>query len=223
MGRFRNFIKKIIHPFLRRGLQYYYRKPRSYTYKGVTTIVHPDVFPPHLTLSTKILLDFISAINLNQKTFLELGCGSGIISLFASKKGALVTASDINMVALEQLEIASSKNELPINCLHSNLFEEISKSHFDYIVINPPYYPKSPETIKQRAWYCGTSFEYFEELFEQIPSYLFKENKTYMILSEDCEIETIERIASKNQVLFYQVFETIVAAEKNYIFQLLKE
>lgn len=223
MGRLRDFIKRITHPFLKRGLQYYYQKPRPYTYKGITTMVHPDVFPPHLTFSTKILLDFISDVNFAQKTFLELGCGSGIISLFASKKGAVVTASDINKIALEQLEIAASKNKLLVNCVYSNLFNEINSNHFDYILINPPYYPKSPETIKQQAWYCGTSFEYFEQLFEQIPSYLSKENATYMILSEDCKIEIIKGIASKNAVQLLLVFETVKAAEKNYIFQLIKK
>lgn len=88
MGSLRTIIKKITHPFLKKGMEYYYKKPRPYSYNGITTIVHPDVFPPHLTLSTKILLDFISEIKLTQKTFLELGCGSGIISLYASQKGA---------------------------------------------------------------------------------------------------------------------------------------
>ena len=62
------------------------------------------MFPPHYTISTKILLDYISNLDLKNKTLLELGCGSGIISLFAASKGALVTASDINKKALKALE-----------------------------------------------------------------------------------------------------------------------
>lgn len=219
----RDFIKKITHPFLRKGAEYYYKKPRPYSYKGITTTVHPDVFPPHLTLSTKILLDYISEIDLSQKTFLELGCGSGIISLYASQKGANVTASDINTTALEYLTNASQTNNLPVDCVHSDLFENISKKQFDYIFINPPYYPKSPENIKQQAWFCGEEFEYFESLFIQLPNYLSKENTTYMILSEDCELEKIKSIALKNNVILEVIFETKKLGEKNFIFSIYQK
>ncbi|MEP0262737.1 methyltransferase [Dokdonia sp.] len=223
MSLLRNLIKKVTHPFLKKGADYYYKKPRPYSYKGITTMVHPDVFPPHLTLSTKILLDFISEIDLTQKTFLELGCGSGIISLFASQKGAKVTASDINTTALEYLNNASKNNELPIDCVHSDLFENIAEKQFDYIFINPPYYPKSPENIKQQAWFCGEEFEYFKSLFKQLPKYLSKENTTYMILSEDCELEKIKRIALENNVIMEHVYETKKMGEKNFIFSIYQK
>ena len=223
MSSLRTIIKKITHPFLKKGVQYYYKKPRPYSYSGITTIVHPDVFPPHLTLSTKILLDFISQIELTQKTFLELGCGSGIISLYASQKGAKVTASDINKTALEYLTKASEENELPVTCVYSNLFENIKEKGFDYIIINPPYYPKSPENVKQQAWFCGEGFEYFESLFKQLPSYLSEENTTYMILSEDCELEKIKSIALKNKIIMELIFEIKKMAEKNFIFSIYQK
>ncbi len=223
MGFTRNFIKKITHPFIKKGAEYYYKKPRAYSYKGITTIVHPDVFPPHLTLSTKILLDYISEIDLSQKTFLELGCGSGIISLYASQKGAKVTASDINTTALEYLTKASQTNHLSIDCVHSDLFENIIQKQFDYILINPPYYPKSPESIKQQAWFCGEDFEYFESLFKQLPKYLSEKNTTYMILSEDCELEKIKSIALKNNTIMEVIFETKKLGEKNFIFSVYQK
>ncbi len=223
MSFLRNFIKKITHPFLKKGAEYYYKKPRSYTYNGITTIVHPDVFPPHLTLSTKILLDYISEIDLSKKTFLELGCGSGIISLYASQKGANVTASDINTTALEYLTKASQTNHLPVNCVHSDLFENITEKQFDYILINPPYYPKSPENIKQQAWFCGKDFEYFESLFTQLPTHLSSKNTTYMILSEDCELEKIKSIALKNNTIMELIYETKKMGEKNFIFSIYQK
>jgi len=117
----RNIIKKLTHPFLKKGLQWYYHKPRKYSYEAIEVLVHPDVFPPHLTISTKILLDFMKPMDLSQKQFLELGCGSGIISLYAAKKGAKVTATDINTTALTYLKKAAENNQLKIDVLHSDL------------------------------------------------------------------------------------------------------
>lgn len=220
MGIFRNTIKKVTQPFLQRALRFYYRKPRNFTYKGITVVVHPDVFPPHLTLSTKILMNFISEIDLTQKSFLELGCGSGIISLYAKQKGAIVTASDINETALEYVRNASEKLALEVHCVSSNLFTNIDQKHFDYIIVNPPYYPKNPKNTKQKAWFCGENFEYFEDFFHQIKPYLNSKNKTYMILSEDCQLKTIEAIAHKNEVRMQLLFQTKKMGEKNYIFEI---
>ncbi len=220
MSKLRNTIKRITQPFLKTGLAYYYRKPRKYKYQDIEVLVHPDVFPPHLTLSTKILLDFIVELELQYKTFLELGCGSGIISLLASKKGATVTSTDINETALEFLEKASFQNDLKINIKKSNLFENIEGESFEFIVINPPYYPKKPKNVKEKAWFCGEDFEYFKNLFQQLPNYISTDNYVYMILSEDCEINTITTIASKNQLILTPVFKTTKMGEKNTIFQI---
>ena len=216
----RNLIKKITHPFLKLGLKLFYYKPRSFSYDNIRIAVHPDVFPPHLTFSTKFLLDFIQDINLKNKTILELGCGSGIISLLAAKKGAIVTATDINKIALENLEKNSLKNQSKIEILYSDLFENLQNKSFNYIIINPPYYPKKPKNIKENAWFCGEKFEYFENLFEQLPKHLKNNTKCYVILSEDCDIKTIQSIAVKNNIFFSLELVKSNSFEKNYIYNL---
>jgi len=185
----RAFLKKISHPFLKFGLGLYYSKPRKFTYDGISIKVHPNVFPPQLTFSTKILLDFVNELDLENKTFLELGCGSGIISLLAAKMKALVTATDINQTALDYLETNSQKNNLKVKSVYSDLFQNIENKNFDYIIINPPYYPKQPKNSKEQAWFCGEHFEYFEQLFLQLPNHLTVETSCFMILSEDCDLE----------------------------------
>ncbi len=220
MTTVRSFIKRITKPFLNAGLQFYYRKPRKYSYQDIQVLVHPEVFPPHLTLSTKILLDFISEIELQDKSFLELGCGSGIISLLASKKGATVTASDINKTALEYLEKASAEHNLEVDCVYSDLFENIQGKHFNFIIINPPYYPKKPKNTKEQAWFCGEDFEYFENLFQQLPKFISEENQTFIILSEDCNIKKITNIASENNLVLENVFSSKKMGELNTVFSM---
>ena len=221
MLKIRQVIKRLTKPILKFGLEFYYRKPRPFKYQGIQVLVHPEVFPPHLTLSTKILLDFIAELDLSKKSFLELGCGSGIISLFARSKEATVTASDINKTALENLKKASEENNLEVDFVYSNLFENLQNKNFDYILINPPYYPKQPKNVKEQAWFCGDDFQYFKNLFNQLSPYMNKENQTYMILSEDCELKTISKIALENKLNLKTVFETSKMGEKNTIYQII--
>ncbi len=219
MGRLRTFIKSISKPFLNAGLRFYYRKPRKYHYQGIEVVVDPSVFPPQLTLSTKILLEFLNTLNLEDKDLLELGCGSGIISLYAKKLGARVTASDINEIALENLRKAASKNDLEVRVIHSNLFDRLANDTFHYIIINPPYYPKAPKNMKEKAWFCGENFEYFEDLFSQLPNYLSSDNETYLILSQDCDLKHIASIAQKNSIELDVVKTITKLGETNYIYQ----
>ncbi|MBQ4821784.1 methyltransferase [Aquimarina sp. MMG016] len=216
----RNIIKRIIHPIAKIGFKTYFSKPRKYKFENVEAIVHPGVFPPHLTISTKILLNYLKTQSLKNKTLLELGCGSGIISLFAAYQGAIVTASDINPSALQGLKVSSSKSDLHISIRYSDLFENLTNMRFDYIIINPPYYPKEPKNIKEEAWFCGSNFEYFKKLFFQLPEYVKKDNCVLMILSQDCEIKHIESIASKNNLSFKSILEKKVVGETNFIFKI---
>ncbi|MBC2843622.1 methyltransferase [Winogradskyella flava] len=217
----RKILKKLTHPFLKYGTGKYFSKPRPYNYESIEVMVMPEVFPPHYTLSTKILLDYIKPLNLKDKTVLELGCGSGIIGLFAASKGAEVIASDINEVAIKTLKQSASKNKLDITIIKSDLFEQIFKDDFDYVIINPPYYPKTPKSVKERAWFCGENFEYFKILFKQLS--MRKDHYILMILSQDCDIDKIRTIATHNNLEFILEQERMALAERNFIFRINKK
>ena len=216
----RDIIKKILQPFLQYGHKKLFSKPRKYVYENIEVIVLPKVFPPHFTLSTKILLNYIKPIDLKGKTVLELGCGSGIISLFASSKGAKVTATDINEIALNALGKASKRNNLKVSIIYSDLFSNIQKSYFDYIIINPPYYPRTANNIKEKAWFCGENFEYFEKLFQELSQR--QDKNILMVLSEDCNINKIKEIASIYTLYLDCILKKKIIIEENFIFRIKK-
>lgn len=215
-------LKKIISPFLKKASAIYLSKSRKYTYKKISVWVEPTVFPPFITFSTKLLLEFLETLPLKEKKVLELGCGSGIISILAVKKEAIATATDINATALEALKKNALNNGVSIEIINSDLFENIQDKTFDFIIINPPYYPKNPNSTAEKAWFCGENFDYFENLFSQLPSFITSKNSIFMILSEDCELEKIKAIAFKNEIAFELLLEKKNIAEKNYIFRLQK-
>jgi release factor glutamine methyltransferase len=137
----------------------------------------------------------------------------------ASKKGAVVFSSDINQTALNYLDTNAVKNNLLVTTFFSDLFESIPNSTFDYIIINPPYYPKKPKNIKENAWFCGEHFEYFEKLFYQLQN--IECNNIFMILSQDCAIENIKSISNKNNFSLSDIQTIKNKFETNYIFKII--
>lgn len=218
----RKLIQKITHPFYKKYHFWYHSKPRKYYYKNIWTIVQPSVFSPKNTISTKVFLDYLNSLNLTNKTILELGCGSGIISLLCAAKGGEIFATDINKTALESLKISSEKQDLKIECIYSDLFNSIPKINFDCIIINPPYYPKKSKNIEEQAWFCGENFEYFESLFQQLPNQLSKNTDCLIILSEDCDFKSIQKIAKKNKLSFAKIVEKKTLLEENFIYKIAK-
>lgn len=216
----KTMIKRLISPILQKASSAYLKKRRKFSWRGISVWVEPTVFPPFITISTKLLLQFAETLDLKDKKFLELGCGCGIISILAAKNGADVTAVDINQTALKALHQNALDNQVSVEILYSDLFENLAGKSFDYIFINPPYYPKTPQSIGENAWFCGENFEYFESLFAQLPQFISAANEIYMILSEDCQLQKIKAIAQKNALAFELVQEKKVVAETNYIFRI---
>lgn len=79
---------------------------------------------------------------------LEIGTGSGIIAMYASKLAAEVVATDINFNAVELAEKNFSSNDINnIKLLFGDLFEPIKSEFegenqkFDVILFNTPYLP----------------------------------------------------------------------------------
>lgn len=201
----------------------YLSRTRRYRYQGISLEIPPDVFHPGFFFSTRLLLQYLNKIPLKEKRFLELGCGSGLIAINAAKKGALVTASDINPAAVDWLKKNSLRNKADIEILLSDLFENIPGQTFDVIAINPPYYKKKPVELKDHAWFCGEHGEYFTALFKTIGGYIHADTEVLMVLFEDCDMDMIGGSAAQNGFSLVPVYTRNNLLEQNSIYRIVTD
>ena len=218
----KKFVQKLIHPFYKRYHFWYHRKPRKYVFDRVYTWVQPSVFSPINTVSTKVFLDYISTLNLSGKKVLELGCGSGIISIQSAFQGAHVTASDIHEIAVKSVVKTAQDQNLLVTGIVSDLFNELLGVSFDYIFINPPYYPKNPHNLEENAWFCGENFDFFEKLFIQLSVLELDKTQVLMILSNACDLDQISSKAEKEQLELNEVHKVKLTFETNSIYRVVK-
>ncbi|WP_298738464.1 methyltransferase [uncultured Chitinophaga sp.] len=214
-------IKYLVSRFYKPLLVKYLSKTRTYHFKGIHLLIPPEVFHPAFFFSTKYLIRYIDGLALNQQSFLELGAGSGLISFFAAKKGAKVTATDINPIAISYLEKNNAVNTAKLaEIIHSDLFNNVSPRTFDIIAINPPYYKKQPKTFAEHAWYCGEHGEYFDRLFRALSSYIHEQSQVLMTLSDGCDEAMIQELAARNGCTLHRVHSMKNLMEEIYIFKI---
>lgn len=209
--------------FFKYVLKLYLRTDSNIKFHEFRLKVFKDVFHPKLFFSTSYLYSFLQDKNFKGKKFLEIGCGSGILSLLAFKRGAMVTALDIDPKAVENT-LLNFKINFPeatgYQVIQSDVFTNLRAQTFDLIVVNPPYYFKKITSTPNYAWYCGENGEYFERLFGELKNYVLKTSEIYMVLEEGCELDRIEQIANKNNVKMKLADEKKIKWEKNFIYQL---
>ena len=167
-----------------------------------------------------MLLQYIRTYSLQGKRILELGAGSGLIAMHAARSGANVMASDINPIAVEQLKKNSMQNEIKLEIVLSDLFDNIRPQTFDMIIINPPYYKKKPASFLDHAWFCGEKGEYFSALFTQLSAYLHDSSQVIMILCDGCDTQMIEQIAERHHFRLTCVQTKKNILEKNFIYKI---
>lgn len=88
---------------------------------------------------------YLLAENLQIKkgqSVLEIGTGSGIVAMYASRLTDNITVTDINFDACELARKNFEANSIKtIEILFGNLFEPVKNRKFDVILFNTPYLP----------------------------------------------------------------------------------
>ena len=153
----------------------------TWDFYNINLIVDERALIPRF--ETEIIVDYLINSNFNKKEILDIGAGSGAISLALSYnlKDSQVLGIDIEKKALSLSKDNKQKLKIDnVDFIKSDLFENIDKK-FDVIISNPPYINKEDyENLDDKlyyepksALYGGEDGLYFYRLIvKQSPTYL---------------------------------------------------
>ena len=209
--------------FVKPVLRLYLRRDTRMRVDGFSLHVKKNVFHPSFFFSTRYFYDFLNRQDLKDVKLLEIGCGAGLLSMLAYRKGAKVTAVDIDLNAVDNTRYNFRQNfqrEEDRMILQSDLFAALPVSAFDVVVINPPFYFRRPERPGEHAWYCGANGEYYEALFAGLSAYIHTSSRVFMVLPESPELARVSRIAAHYDFQLDAVDTKKIAWEKNHIFSI---
>jgi 16S rRNA (guanine1207-N2)-methyltransferase len=106
---------------------------------ATTLISRPGVFawdrPDDGTLALTSVLEIESG-----ETVLDLGCGTGLLSVAAARRGALVTAIDADLRAVESARRTLAANGVAGQVLVSDCAQAVLERRFDVVLCNPPFH-----------------------------------------------------------------------------------
>ena len=159
---------------------------------GFRLVVPPTVFHPKIFLTSEFFAGFIDGLELTGRSVVEVGTGSGILTLAAARAGAeQVVAVDINPHA-----VAATRENACLNgvgdrvvALCSNLLSAVApRPLFDVVLSSPPSFPGEPKDLADRAWFAGPGYRDIAPLFAQAGERLKPDGRFYLLLSSDSEL-----------------------------------
>lgn len=158
------------------------------------------------------------------KSVLEIGCGSGFLSIIAAKNGCDVVAADIDSNTVVCAKQNAELNNVKVKTVRSNLFDNL-EGKFDLIVFNPPYLPEE-QTENSRAWAGGKNLEIITRFIKEAKRHLESDAKILVVISSLSNPENIlkefsdgcfgAKIVAEQKIPWEKLF--VISAKSNLIY-----
>lgn len=141
------------------------------------------------------------------ENFLEIGCGTGIISLVLAKRAKEGIGVDINDRAVENSKYNADRYKIAnVKFFKSDVFEKVSEK-FDVIVCNPPYTNhEASDTIDRMFW--DPEDEMKRKFFKEVKKYLKPGGRIYFGWANfaDINVDLPLQIAKENGCTLVKTF-----------------
>jgi release factor glutamine methyltransferase len=161
-------------------------------------IVYPNVLSPLYDWSGRFHVENLPDVR--GKDFLEIGCGSGLISIFAHLNGAKsVTAVDINPAAVENTKDNFQRYKAS-NCRAyvSDVFTNV-EGKYDVILFNAPYHGTAPVDLLERS-VADAGYESLRAFLSQATQYLQPDGQIVLGFSESGDTEMLRQLLQDNSL-----------------------
>jgi len=166
---------------------------------GVSLIVLPEVYAPTSFTDTLWFAEQVRDL-VGNKSLLEVGTGTGAISIFAARNGAKVVATDINPEAVKNARLNAQKYELDISVREGNLYEPLSKDEkFDFIFWAHPF--NNWETpVNDLLLISGLDYQYraLKGYIDGAKAHLSPKGKLFIGTGDTADLQTISDTAKAN-------------------------
>lgn len=173
-------------------------KGQIFNIENVNFTIFPHVYPSQKFRTTKFLLKNLKSL-MPGKNVCDMGCGPGIVGLYALKNGAKsVIQVDINPYAVENAIENNKINGFVHNeakAFLSDCFDNVPIQIFDVIIFNIPFHNDRVEICDplQRAFY-DPNFDSTKKFLSQIRKYCHNKTDIIIAFSNKGDINAVETI-----------------------------
>lgn len=152
---------------------------------------------------------------------LDMGTGSGIQALLASRKAERVTGVDISIEAVKTAEInAEANNVKNVKFAQSDLFGAVS-GLFDLVIFNAPYLPEKPGMEGSEQWAGGENGrDLIQGFSEGLKSHLKPGGEALVVISSLTGLEEVIEIFRKKDFSARIVKEKKIPWEMLYVLEI---
>jgi release factor glutamine methyltransferase len=185
-------------------------------FKNLKIFLNQNVYEP--AEDTFLLLESLQIQP--YQIILEIGAGTGIISLYCAKKKADVVCSDINPYAIKlikkNIRVNQQKIYGKVEVRHGDLFSILDKNEFfDSIIFNPPYLPtRSEQKLGLSDWFCKSydgglnGLSTTNRFLEGLKFHLKNDGKAFFIISSLSNIKKLIK-TFKSLSIKYEIINSL--------------
>ncbi len=167
-----------------------------FEYLGLSLVVPPHVQVIESTSDVlgQVVLDEVQA----GERVLDMGTGSGVNAILAAKRGARVTAVDVNPHAVEAARANAERNGVAdrVSIRESDLFAEV-EGRFDLVVFDPPF-----RWMKPRDWaeasITDEDYRSLTAFFAHVRAHLTEDGRILVFFGTTADLAYLEQLIEGN-------------------------